>query len=51
MKEVDFEKYCNLCVYKLLSENQDPCDDCLAVPAREDSHKPEYFKQDPDKKE
>lgn len=43
-KEVNFEKYCPLCVYQKLNEDQDPCDDCLCVCYREDSHKPEYFK-------
>lgn len=42
-KIVYFGKYCKNCVH----ENDDPiesvCHDCLNIPARENSHKPEYF--------
>ena len=39
-KEVHFEKYCKTCKYEKLSEQDDPCYDCLNNPVNEDSHKP-----------
>ena len=43
-KEVDFHKYCPLCVYAetLTSEGyiSDKCEDCLGNPSNIDSHKP-----------
>lgn len=46
LKEVYFNIYCEGCVYKNLSEEAYPCDQCLAIPAREDSHRPEYYKEE-----
>lgn len=46
-KFVEFDKYCATCVHKG-EEESDPykkCNDCLAIPAREYSHKPEYYKK------
>lgn len=40
MKEVFFNQYCNTCVYKDLEVFDEPCDECLNVPARANSHKP-----------
>ena len=40
---VDFEKYCGRCVNRDKAENQEPCDDCLEVSAKEDSRKPVHF--------
>ena len=42
-KEVDFNKYCTLCKDKLLSEIEDPCNECLTFPTNIDSHKPIMF--------
>ena len=39
-KEVNFEKYCNTCTYKKLSENKDPCEECLDNPVNLNSSKP-----------
>lgn len=47
LKFVEFDKYCSTCVRKD-EEESDPykkCNDCLAIPAREYSHKPEYYKK------
>lgn len=44
-KIVDFEKYCKTCKFETSKETEDPCDDCLYIPAREDSHKPEFYKE------
>lgn len=46
-KEVFFNKYCYRCIHRATNEADLPCDDCLAIGGREDSHKPEYFKLDP----
>ena len=39
-KEVYFGEYCKTCKYEKLSEQDDPCYDCLNNPINEDSHKP-----------
>ena len=39
-KEVLFDKYCDICKYKLLPETDHPCDECLESSANEHSHKP-----------
>lgn len=44
VKYVEFDKWCNSCEYSDNSESDSPCDDCLSIPARENSHKPEYYK-------
>lgn len=44
-KEVYFDQYCSKCVNKDRPESANPCWDCLEEPAREDSHKPLYFKE------
>ena len=45
MKEVDFKKYCKSCKHEKVKESEDPCWDCLEVPARPDSHKPERWEK------
>ena len=42
---VDFEFYCKTCKYKNLNEVEDPCNRCLDIPARDNSKKPEYYKE------
>lgn len=42
-KEVYFHEYCNKCKFEKLKEEEEPCNECLHVPAREYSHKPEKF--------
>ena len=39
-KEVYFDQYCSTCKHKNLSEDKDPCHECLNNPSNEDSHKP-----------
>lgn len=39
-KEVYFGEYCKTCKNEKLSEQDDPCYDCLNNPVNEDSHKP-----------
>lgn len=48
-KEVYFDQYCNKCVNEHTDESDDPCYDCLATPARENSHKPINFKENEEK--
>ena len=43
MKFVEFNIYCPRCKYRNLNEAQDPCNECLEVGAREDTHVPEYW--------
>ncbi|MBP5597726.1 MAG: hypothetical protein J6Y02_20310 [Pseudobutyrivibrio sp.] len=50
LKEVKFAIYCPLCVYTDTPETEDPCNECLATPAREDSHRPEKYKPKDEKK-
>ena len=38
--EVYFDKYCKTCKHCKKGENEDPCDECLAVPMNANSHKP-----------
>ena len=47
LKLVDFDKYCPKCINKDVEESDPykPCNDCLAEPARVDSHKPINFKE------
>lgn len=51
LKEVNYDKYCDLCVHEDKDEREWPCFACLANDARVDSHKPEYFeaKSEPEK--
>lgn len=39
-KEVYFGEYCKTCKHEKVSEQDDPCYDCLNNPVNEDSHKP-----------
>ena len=47
-KIVDFFKYCSTCKYFTRSEWEPPCDECVELPARVDSHKPEYYEEEKD---
>lgn len=39
-KEVLFVDYCYTCKNNDKNEDEDPCNECLTTPARENSHKP-----------
>ena len=43
---VDFEKYCKTCRYYETNETEDPCNECLTEPVREDSRKPAKYSED-----
>lgn len=42
-KEVRFDLYCPSCKHEDTAESEDPCCECLAIPARVDSHCPEKY--------
>lgn len=44
-KEVFYYQYCSDCMYWPLNEDDEPCDECLAHPFNENSHKPVNFKE------
>lgn len=46
MKEVYFENFCDTCVHHEKPEDEEPCDECLAIPARLYSHRPEFYEVD-----
>lgn len=44
-KEVFFCDYCHKCEFNELSDQKEPCCDCIAQPSNINSHKPVYFKE------
>lgn len=44
-KEIYFSEYCSTCEHKDVSETEEPCNECLTTPARQESHKPEQYKE------
>ena len=44
-KEVYFDIYCERCAHSDTKESEDPCDECLATPIREYSHKPVMYEK------
>lgn len=44
-KIVLFELYCPKCKYHDKSASTDPCNSCLGVAGRVDSHKPEKYEE------
>jgi len=45
LKEVRFDIYCDLCIYKDKPEKEDPCNECLNYGMMEETERPYYFKQ------
>lgn len=45
MKIVEFDKWCPSCKFSNRTSTKEPCDTCLGVPARENSHKPECWQE------
>lgn len=43
---VNFDGYCFSCTHKNTDENEDPCNECLTISARDDSRKPEHYEKD-----
>ena len=49
VKEVRFDIYCEKCKYQNLSEQDDPCWDCLNQGYNFDTHRPINFEEAPGK--
>ena len=45
IKEVDYHKYCQKCLFKKKPQDEEPCNECLYNPGNEDSRKPVMFKE------
>ena len=43
---VEFEIYCLKCKHRELKPDEQPCSDCLSVPARKNTYKPIKFEED-----
>ena len=39
-KEVYFGSYCPICKYRHLTDDKEPCNECLTHPSNQDSHRP-----------
>lgn len=44
-KIVDFATYCHRCKHFDKDSTDDPCNECLGIPARQYSNKPEYYEE------
>ena len=44
-KEIHFDLYCCKCEHSSKNEIEEPCNECLQNPVRENSHKPLNFKE------
>ena len=42
---VNFEEYCKTCRYEKCDGAEEPCNECLRVPARRNSSKPVKWKE------
>lgn len=45
MKEVYFSLYCRTCKHVDMSEDEEPCFDCLSEPVNQYSHKPVKYEE------
>lgn len=45
LKEVRFDIYCKTCKHWELPDEEDPCNECLAIPANNNSHKPVCYEE------
>lgn len=45
LKEVYFDQYCKSCEHWEKKDWEDPCNECLAVPANVCSHKPVNYEE------
>lgn len=46
LREVYFNAYCPTCKHWKKEEADSPCNDCLEIPGRVDSHVPEYYNKE-----
>ena len=42
-KIVRFDLYCNRCKHEEKDEADEPCNSCLDIPARQNTHVPEFW--------
>lgn len=42
---VEFDKFCETCAYRKRDGAEEPCNECLRVPARKNSRKPVNWKE------
>lgn len=45
MHLIEFDMYCPACKHYNKDQNEEPCCECLKVPARENSRKPERWEE------
>ena len=45
LQEVYCDQYCDKCKHWEKKESEDPCNECLGIPANQYTHKPVYFKE------
>ncbi len=45
VKEVFFGGYCEKCKYWMMSDNEEPCSECLEEPCNVNTHKPVKFEE------
>ncbi len=45
MHLVDFDLYCPACKHVNKDQNEEPCETCLSIAARANSHKPEKWEE------
>jgi len=45
VKFVNFYKYCSSCKHKELKDYEDPCNECLDNPARDQTEKPIHWEE------
>lgn len=43
-REVDYERYCKICLWKDTPDDDDPCNECLTQGWNNDSRKPICYK-------
>ena len=44
-KEVYFHEYCKKCEYRKVSNDEEPCNECLGEPVNWNTHKPVKYKE------
>lgn len=45
LKIVEYDDWCYRCKHRSVTEDEEPCRECLTIPARPDSHKPEKWEE------
>lgn len=45
-KETDYKAYCRKCTHRKTSPIEEPCDECLSIPAQEETRIPIHYAED-----